>query len=383
MEIAYGGQKTLKEIKTAIRSTHGVVIHSQYALYSRSDGQPLPLHERGHHLYSDYAFSNEPRSDGTVADTNAVWFADWYLDNLNALYSAPIDYDLMEVPGSPQPYRQPPLRDPPAEPVLRGPRVPHQLPQSGQAVAGPHASAICRTPASNLGPPFRSWNRPTSSAAARWEENSEGTIQLHFRRARCFAPAASPTARALPPLSRRRSARCKCGNCATARPVENQLVRQFYQLWSGDTFTKPSPKELILARELIERHGRTKLHALLPLVVKRLKDQWPDAKTFSAAARYLPEVNAEYERKQAVVQREKQRHSSGADGAREAGTTRSEQRRWSPSGGRPGKHSLKRTASASRLRSADAGPTSPGCRRCSSGTAFWNSSAPAARRFAA
>ena len=94
MEIAYGGQKTLKEIKTAIRSTHGVVIHSQYALYSRSEGQPLPLHERGHHLYSDYAFSNEPRSDGTVADTNAVWFADWYLDNLNTLYSAPIDYDL-------------------------------------------------------------------------------------------------------------------------------------------------------------------------------------------------------------------------------------------------------------------------------------------------
>jgi hypothetical protein len=64
----------------------------------------------------------------------------------------------------------------------------------------------------------------------------------------------------------------------------------------------------VLARELIERYGRTKLHAILPLVVKRLKDDWPDAKTFSAIARYLPEVNAEHERKQEAIQREKERN---------------------------------------------------------------------------
>lgn len=92
MEIAYAGSKTVGELKRAIRSTHGVVIHSQCALYSRTEDQPLPSHERGHHLYSDYAFCNEPLPDGTVADRNAVWLADWYLDNLNALYSAPLEF---------------------------------------------------------------------------------------------------------------------------------------------------------------------------------------------------------------------------------------------------------------------------------------------------
>ena len=32
--------------------------------------------------------------DQTIADTNAVGLSQWYLDNLNALYSGPLDYNL-------------------------------------------------------------------------------------------------------------------------------------------------------------------------------------------------------------------------------------------------------------------------------------------------
>src|SRR6201999_2865676 len=57
-------------------------------------GSPLPAAESGYHLYSSYAFKNETRTDGTVMDQNAVWFAAWYLDNLNGLFPAPLDYPL-------------------------------------------------------------------------------------------------------------------------------------------------------------------------------------------------------------------------------------------------------------------------------------------------
>jgi hypothetical protein len=59
---------------------------------------------------------------------------------------------------------------------------------------------------------------------------------------------------------------------------------------------------------MLEQHGRTKLHALLPLAVKRIRNQWPDAKTFGALVKYLPEVNTEYERRQRIVSREKDVH---------------------------------------------------------------------------
>ncbi len=63
-----------------------------------------------------------------------------------------------------------------------------------------------------------------------------------------------------------------------------------------------------VAREFLERHGRTKLHALLPLAVKRMREKWPDAKTFGALVKYLPEINEEYERRQRIADRQKQAH---------------------------------------------------------------------------
>ena len=307
MEIAYGGHKTLKEIKMAIRSTHGVVIHSQYALYSRSDGQPVPSHEHGHHLYSDYAFYNEPRLDGTVADTNAVWFADWYLDNLNALYSAPIDYDLWKSlethsPTASRLYEILLLNLYSGAPVFRinYPNLAKLLPVRTERYLSDARK--------QLGPAISLLENANVIAGARWKENSEGTIQLHFARGPLLRSGQKTGNQNAPVLAEESLGTVQVREMRNARPVENQLVRQFYQLWSGDTFTKPSPKELVLARELIEQHGRTRLHSLLPLVVKRLKDQWPDAKTFSAVARYLPEVNAEYEQKQEVVQRRKEQN---------------------------------------------------------------------------
>ena len=52
------------QLKAAVRATHGVVIHSESALFSRATGSPLPAVERGYHLYENYAFVNDPTGDG-------------------------------------------------------------------------------------------------------------------------------------------------------------------------------------------------------------------------------------------------------------------------------------------------------------------------------
>src|SRR5206468_2868571 len=39
-------------------------------------------------------FVNSRMPDGSIADSNYVWLADWYLANLNTLFTAPLDYDL-------------------------------------------------------------------------------------------------------------------------------------------------------------------------------------------------------------------------------------------------------------------------------------------------
>jgi hypothetical protein len=309
------------------------VIHSRYAFFSRSEGQPLPFHERGHHLYSDYAFSNEPRDDGTIADTNAVWFADWYIENLNALYSAPIDYDLWKSlearsPTASRLYEILLLNLYSGAPVFRVnyPNLAKLLPVRCER----YLSDARR----QLDPAIALLQEANVISAASWEENAQGTIQLQFSRGPLLRSGRRPSHKdsALPAEESLGTVQVR--EVRNARPVENQLVRQFYQLWSGDTFTKPSPKEVVLARELIERYGRTKLHGLLPLVVKRLKDAWPDAKTFSAIARYLPDVNAEHERKQEAIQREKERNLQEQSEQEKLQRSRDEQQKlvvhWQP-----------------------------------------------------
>jgi hypothetical protein len=86
---------------------------------------------------------------------------------------------------------------------------------------------------------------------------------------------------------------------------EGKLVSAFHEAWGNKSF-RPAKSELDLARQLIAAHGEKLMQELLPRVVKRLKMKWPDAKTFVAVTRYLPEVLKEEEREKARVSRERQ-----------------------------------------------------------------------------
>ena len=86
--------RTVSHIKAAITATVGLLIRSEYALYSKADHKLINSHDDALHLYERVAFVGSELPDGRVADANYVWLADWYLQNLNAMFTAPLDYEL-------------------------------------------------------------------------------------------------------------------------------------------------------------------------------------------------------------------------------------------------------------------------------------------------
>src|SRR5262249_23174691 len=86
--------RTVERLKAAIRSTKGLMISSQYAIYSKESGRLIRTQDRELSLYDEIAFASELLPGGEVAETNHLWLSDWYLRNLNALFTAPLDYEL-------------------------------------------------------------------------------------------------------------------------------------------------------------------------------------------------------------------------------------------------------------------------------------------------
>src|SRR5207248_2890928 len=97
----------------------------------------------------------------------------------------------------------------------------------------------------------------------------------HFARGTQLLNGAPLRTQADPPLSAEESlGTVHVKEIRNGEPAEWRLVREFYRLWSGEVFAKPSPKEIAAAREVLAQHGRTKLHALVPLTVKRPGHPW-------------------------------------------------------------------------------------------------------------
>ncbi len=89
------GGRNNEELRAAIKATLGATITTNLNLHQLHSGAKPSRKEKGFHLYSAYTFAEEVMPDGkTVADTNYLWVADWYLANLNNNYVAPINYRL-------------------------------------------------------------------------------------------------------------------------------------------------------------------------------------------------------------------------------------------------------------------------------------------------
>jgi hypothetical protein len=304
MRIACGGL-TVRHLKEAILSTAGLLIHSEYALYSKPDGQPICTRQDGLHLYERVSFLGSQLPDGNRADTNYLWLSDWYLNNLNAMFTAPLDYSLWQFldhhsPIASRLYEFLLLNFYSGSPVLR---INYETLAKFLPVRPERYRSRARQ---QLEPAFKLLRATKVLKETAWAKSKAGLAQLHLYRGATLSLTGDPAQIGFRLLEEDFAEGMEVKELRNLKGPEWTLVTDFYQLWAGNTNSRPTSKELEQAAELIAQHGQAKARALIPLVVKRLKEKWPDAKSFGAIARYLPVVAGEYDRQQWNLEKRKQ-----------------------------------------------------------------------------
>ena len=102
------------------------------------------------------------------------------------------------------------------------------------------------------------------------------------------------------------------------RPVNNRrenrlsdtaaktLVSEFYSAWSGDPQHLVTRHELHQAQTVIGRYGADYAGEMLPVLVKVMKQQFPEARAFGAANNYWHDADKAIKRRQTSQQKEKE-----------------------------------------------------------------------------
>ncbi len=296
MEISPSG-KIVDAIRNGLIATKGLMIESRAALFSKEDNELIDTEEsRVVGIYDQLEFFGSQRDDGSKVDINAVWLSPWYLDNLNALYSAPLDFRLWRSLNGKSP-------------------IASRLYEflffkfyAGQDVLRFNYAALVKfIPArterylsdakKQLQPAFDLLIAAGILANVQWVASKGGSPQLLLHRGSLLRGGDKA------------ETVVDVGEDISLSRIENvslpeaKIVQAFHEAWGNVNF-QPSRAELDLARGLIHEHGEAFVSALMPRVVKRLKVAWPDAKSFVAVSRYWNEVLRDWEREQARSVRE-------------------------------------------------------------------------------
>ncbi|MCA9069980.1 MAG: replication initiator protein A [Planctomycetaceae bacterium] len=83
----------------------------------------------------------------------------------------------------------------------------------------------------------------------------------------------------------------------------SELVTAFYQAWNGSSHT-PSQKELRSAREVLHTYGSDVATRLLPVVIKTMRTEFPDARSFGATMHFWATAAADQAKNQTMAQKE-------------------------------------------------------------------------------
>lgn len=102
MQVYHSG-RMIEHLKTAIRATAGLSLHSHNAICACHQDKSVHPVSGDFRLYERIAFTNERLTDGTAAECNHLWLSEWYLSNLNASLTIPLDYDIWKLLDSKSP----------------------------------------------------------------------------------------------------------------------------------------------------------------------------------------------------------------------------------------------------------------------------------------
>ena len=90
MKLNTKGGTFYKDIKEALVRIVTTSVRSKGAFYSKGDEKYI---DDTFHLYDRIVFRGEKLRSGEIAEDNYIYLGSWYLDNINARYVKPIDYD--------------------------------------------------------------------------------------------------------------------------------------------------------------------------------------------------------------------------------------------------------------------------------------------------
>jgi hypothetical protein len=294
-----GSGRDIQHLKAALESTAGLLIKSHYALYSKPDNRMIRNQEDLLHLYERVTFIGSELPGGGTADMNYVWLASWYLDNLNALYTAPLDYELWRWLESRSPiasrlYEYLLFSFHSGTPVLRinYEKLAQLLPVRPEKYRSKAREQL--EPALNL------LEMVGVIKATEWVDSQHSIAQLHLHRGKLIA---APRDRGQLPhdfTEEEFAEAFEVRELRNPKPPEWSYVADFYRLWTGDESHQPTKKELDQAKAILEEYGPKKAKDVLLRVVKRMKKQFPDAKTFGAVKAYLPDAARDFDRDESL-----------------------------------------------------------------------------------
>lgn len=283
--------RTVHEVKRALLATKGLMIESKHGLFSKTTGKPLDTTSDLNQvvgIYDELEFFGARRPDDTAADINAVWLSRWYLENLNALYSGPLDYEL---------WRSLDLKSPIASRLYEFLFL--KFYAGHQVLRFNYSNLVKFIPARHerylsdarkqLDPPLGLLQACGVLADFRWSGSSKGEPQLHLRHGTALS-GKREVASAGDDIGEEDFALDQIQNVCLA---ETQIVEDFHDRF-GHADYRPSKAELETARELLAKYGKDQLRALIPLAVSHMKAKWPEAKSFVAVTRYMADAAKQY-----------------------------------------------------------------------------------------
>ncbi|MDB5341995.1 MAG: hypothetical protein JWP89_372 [Schlesneria sp.] len=295
----------VQHLKEAVEATAGLTIYSQDALYSKPAGQRLNT-RKAMHLYETVVFVNETLPDGRTADTNYLWLSGWYLDNLNALFTAPLDHELWRYLD-----KRSPIASRLYEFLLINfhggmPQLQINYPRLAQFLPVRQERYLSDA-RKQFEPAFKLLTETRVTESVTWHKRREDVAQLRFTRGARLLRGRKGEIGSLQP---NRATTALVSVREVRRTPEQDLVREFYRQWTGRTDQQPHSADLTLAKRILVDYGRSQAKALLPSVIEQLKRYWPGAKTFVAVEQYIAAAAESHDRQQRRDRRRQQQQET-------------------------------------------------------------------------
>ncbi|MEM7477258.1 MAG: hypothetical protein AAF483_19920 [Planctomycetota bacterium] len=286
MGVSYGGGKMIKDMKQAIRSTHGTVIRTDHALIDGTqEDRPTIRRERGLYLYKDYLFQDETLPDGSMVDRNQVTLSDWYFNNLKARYIQPLDFDLWLRLN-----RQTPVASRLYEYLVfvfgHGSfrKISYaKLAASIPVKAEKHLSLMKR----QLTPALKSLLKNKLLKRVHWTTGTYGDVMLELQRGECLKLSVSPLAHAKPTEDVSFQTR---DSFDEQKPTERFIKRYYLQRFNVDHVVTDNERNRVSS--YVEQYGLERLFEVLPKLVRRMKSEFPKGMSILAATNILEQLLA-------------------------------------------------------------------------------------------